>query len=97
MADAPSIETENTDNNEIADITTDDVVDETADPLAESEIDLPVFEGAIEPTLWDDLRDSLPYWIDEVLAISLLIFGVLSFLALFDSSGAVVAITGKRA
>ncbi|MGJ3241305.1 MAG: DNA translocase FtsK 4TM domain-containing protein [Anaerolineae bacterium] len=53
--------------------------------------DLPNFAGAIEPTFWDDLRDSLPDWIDEVIAISLLIFGILSFLALFDTSGAVVA------
>lgn len=44
-----------------------------------------------ENNLWDDLRDSLPPWLDEVVAIALLIFGVLSFLALSDQSGAVVA------
>ncbi len=66
-----------------------------SDAIDKNEIsndDLPVFEGAIEPSLWDDLRDSLPEWIDEVIAISLLIFGLLSFLALFDTSGAVVAV-----
>jgi hypothetical protein len=54
--------------------------------------DLPQLDGAINPGFWDDLRDSLPDWLDEVLAIGLLIFGVLSFLALFDASGAVVAV-----
>ncbi|MEM9952945.1 MAG: DNA translocase FtsK [Chloroflexota bacterium] len=57
----------------------------------ESQDELPFLEGAIEPTIWDDLRDSLPDWIDEITAISLLIFGMLSFLALFDTSNAVVA------
>lgn len=69
---------------------------ENADTLSaekdKSDDDLPIFEGAIEPSLWDDLRDSLPEWIDEVIAISLLIFGMLSFLAIFDTSGAVVAV-----
>lgn len=67
-----------------------------ADNLSENDDvaseDLPVLEGAIEATLLDDLRDSLPEWLDEVSAISLLIFGMLSFLALFDTSGAVVAV-----
>lgn len=55
--------------------------------------DLPILEGAIEPSLMDDLRDSVPEWLDEIIAISLLIFGMLSFLALFDTSEAVVAET----
>lgn len=58
----------------------------------ESDEDLPKLEGAIEATIWDDMRDSLPEWLDEVLAIALLIFGLLSFLALFDASGAIVAV-----
>lgn len=67
---------------------------EDANPVAEHPVDddLPILEGAIEPTVWDDLRDSLPDWTDELIAISLLIFGILSFLAIFDSSGAVVAV-----
>ena len=55
--------------------------------------DLPILDGAIQPTFWDDLRDSLPSWLDELIAIALLIFGVLSFLALFFPSGAIAAIT----
>lgn len=95
MADAPSVNTDSTNDiqkTELEENTTIDSTAESTDAPNEDAIDLPVFEGAIEPTLWDDLRDSLPYWIDEVLAISLLIFGVLSFLALFDTSGAVVAV-----
>lgn len=71
-----------------------DATQQTTDNISETsdDLNLPVLEGAIEPTIWDDLRDSLPDWIDEVLAISLLIFGILSFLALFDTSGAVVAV-----
>jgi len=41
---------------------------------------------------WEDLKDSIPPWLDEIVAIALLIFGILSFLALFDTSGAVVAV-----
>ncbi|MDQ7025445.1 MAG: DNA translocase FtsK [Anaerolineae bacterium] len=66
---------------------------ESEDSLESTEIDdLPKLEGAIEPTFWDDVRDSLPDWLDEILAIGLLIFGILSFLALFDTSGAAVAV-----
>jgi S-DNA-T family DNA segregation ATPase FtsK/SpoIIIE len=64
-------------------------------PSEENKIDaeLPKLEGAIESTIWDDLRDSMPEWLDEILAIALLIFGLLSFLALFDTSGAIVAVS----
>jgi hypothetical protein len=67
---------------------------ETVAVTANSEAvdELPTFEGAIQPTFWDDVRDSLPDWLDEILAIGLLIFGILSLLALFDTSGAAVAI-----
>lgn len=93
MAESPSIDTSNTTNDAASSTdTTPDVISDEQSLLNEDEIVLPTFEGAIEPTLWDDLRDSLPDWTDEVLAISLLIFGILSFLALFDTSGAVVAV-----
>ncbi len=58
--------------------------------------DLPQLEGARQPTFWDDLRDVLPPWADEILAIALLIFGVLSFLSLFDTTGAAVAVAWAR-
>lgn len=44
-------------------------------------------------SLWDDLRDSLPPWADEIIALALIIFGLLSFLALFNPEQALVART----
>jgi len=58
----------------------------------DAENELPHLEGARKPTFWDDIRDLVPDWLDEIVAISLLIFGVLSFLALFNSSEALVAV-----
>ncbi len=55
--------------------------------------DLSFLQIDTEPgDFWQDLRDSLPDWLDEIIAIGLLIFGLLSFLALFDTSGAIVAV-----
>lgn len=85
-------EKDNNLSNEISDSQNDGPNDVVTDEIDSDSDDLPALEGAIPPSFWDDLRDSLPEWIDEVLAISLLIFGVLSFLALFDTSGAVVAV-----
>lgn len=65
----------------------------TAEPASATLDELPHLDGAPAPSFWDDLRDSLPPWLDEILAITLLIFGILSFLALFNPSGAVVAET----
>jgi len=44
-------------------------------------------------TFWDDLRDSLPPWMDEIIALTLIIFGLLSFLALFNPEQALAART----
>jgi len=41
---------------------------------------------------WEDLRDSLPSWMDEVVGFTLLVFGTLSFISLFIPSEAVVAV-----
>ncbi len=40
---------------------------------------------------WNDLLDSLPPWLDEIIAIALLIFGILSFIALINPADAIVA------
>ncbi|MEQ8677616.1 MAG: DNA translocase FtsK [Aggregatilineales bacterium] len=40
----------------------------------------------VQPEFWDALFDTLPPWIDEISAIGLLIFGVVSFLSLTDVS-----------
>lgn len=39
---------------------------------------------AVKPEFWERFLDSLPPWIDEISAIVLLIFGVISMLALLD-------------
>ena len=55
----------------------------------------PAFDDAEElfiANFWEDLRDSLPEWLDEIIAIALLLFGLLSFLALFNTSQAIVAV-----
>lgn len=74
------------------DIDANEATDTKTDVVAE-DADLPFLDGAIQTTFWDDLRDSLPTWLDELIAIALLIFGVLSFLALFFPAGAVAAVT----
>ncbi|MCS6834455.1 MAG: DNA translocase FtsK [Anaerolineae bacterium] len=54
----------------------------------------PITDSAEAPqTFWDDLRDSLPPWMDEIIALTLIIFGLLSFLALFNPEQAVAART----
>jgi hypothetical protein len=38
----------------------------------------------VKPEFWDSIFDSLPPWLDEIAAFALLIFGVISFAAVFD-------------
>lgn len=40
----------------------------------------------VQPEFWDSILDGIPPWLDEISAIGLLIFGVVSFLALFGVS-----------
>lgn len=41
---------------------------------------------------WEDLKDSLPHWMDEVVGFTLVVFGTLSFISLLIPSEAVVAV-----
>lgn len=41
----------------------------------------------IQPTAWDTLLDFVPPWGDEIIALLLIIFGILSFLSVFDVLG----------
>ena len=50
-------------------------------------------EPGYELDFWEDLKDSLPPWVDEVVGFTLVIFGILSFISLFVPSDAVVAVT----
>ena len=46
----------------------------------------------VKPEFWDSVLDSVPPWGDEVAAIMLIVFGVVSFLSLFNvSSDATIA------
>ncbi len=40
----------------------------------------------VQPEFWDSVFDGIPPWLDEISAIGLLIFGVVSFLSLSDVS-----------
>ena len=40
----------------------------------------------VKPEFWDRILDSIPPWGDEIAAIVLIVFGIVSFLSLFDVS-----------
>lgn len=65
---------------------------DSAEATAADGEELPQFDGAVQPGFWEDLRDLLPSWLDEISAIALILFGLLSFVALFIPSEAVVAV-----
>lgn len=41
---------------------------------------------------WEDLRESLPPWINEIVGFALIVFGVLSFISLYVAADALVAV-----
>ncbi|MYD08444.1 MAG: DUF87 domain-containing protein [Chloroflexi bacterium] len=53
----------------------------------------PLDEPAREFDFWEDLRESLPPWINEVVGFALIVFGILSFVSLYVASDALVAVT----
>lgn len=53
----------------------------------------PLDEAAREFDFWEDLRESLPPWINEVVGFALIVFGILSFVSLYVASDALVAVT----
>ncbi|MCY4539931.1 MAG: DNA translocase FtsK [Chloroflexi bacterium] len=53
----------------------------------------PLEDEQLEYDFWQDLRDSLPPWIDEVVGFVLFVFGILSFISLYFPSEALVAVT----
>lgn len=42
---------------------------------------------------WQDLRESMPPWISEVVGFALIVFGILSFISLFMAGEALVAVS----
>ncbi len=53
----------------------------------------PLDEAAQDFDFWEDLKASMPPWINEVVGFALIVFGILSFVSLFIASDALVAVT----
>lgn len=60
---------------------------------AAQDIIKPLEEDSQEFDFWEDLKRSLPPWINEVVGLALIVFGVLSFISLYIASDALVAVT----
>jgi DNA segregation ATPase FtsK/SpoIIIE-like protein len=60
---------------------------EQPEPTNEPQDEFP-YEGryVVRPEFWDRITDSIPPWGDEIAAIVLIVFGIVSFLSLFDVS-----------
>lgn len=63
-----------------------------ATPAKPEDIIKPLEDENFDFDFWEDVKDSLPPWMDEVVGITLLIFGILSFISLFIPSEAIVAV-----
>jgi DNA segregation ATPase FtsK/SpoIIIE-like protein len=58
------------------------------------------YEGryVVKPEFWDNILDNIPSWGDEIAAIVLIVFGIVSFLSLFNvSSDATIATAWSNA
>lgn len=70
-------------------------VDGRAEPYAASAEDIikPLDDSARDFDFWQDLRESLPPWLNEVVGFALIVFGILSFISLYVAADALVAVT----
>ena len=66
-----------------------------AEPPARAAQDIvrPLEDPPSEFDFWEDLKESMPPWINEVVGFALIIFGILSFISLYIASDALVAVT----
>ncbi|PJF25603.1 MAG: hypothetical protein CUN53_11955, partial [Phototrophicales bacterium] len=46
----------------------------------------PVQRYQVKPEFWDSIFDSIPPWADEIVAIVLIVFGIVSLLSLLNLS-----------
>ena len=53
----------------------------------------PLDDTVDEFDFWQDLKDSMPPWINEVVGFALTVFGILSFISLYIASDALVAVS----
>lgn len=87
MAQDKSLDSNKSQLNKTANKTSDEKPKTTAEDIIKPLED----DSLLGFDFWQDLKDSLPSWIDEVIGFTLFVFGSLSFIALFVPSGAVVA------
>lgn len=66
--------------------------DPEAPQAAAEDIIKPLEDDPHDFDFWEDLKDSLPPWLDEVVGFALVIFGILSFISLFIPSEAAAAV-----
>ncbi|MCY3781112.1 MAG: DNA translocase FtsK [Chloroflexi bacterium] len=69
-----------------------DIELEPTGPSAE-EVIKPLDEATYDFDFWEDLRASLPPWINEIVGFALIVFGILSFISLYIAADALVAVT----
>ena len=62
-------------------------------PTAVHDVIKPLDETSGDFDFWEDLKDSLPPWMNEVVGFALIVFGILSFISLYIASDALVAVT----
>ena len=62
-------------------------------PVAVQDVIKPLDDGAAEFDFWEDLKASMPPWINEVVGFALIVFGALSFISLYIAADALVAVT----
>lgn len=60
---------------------------------AAQDIVRPLEDPSSEFDFWEDLKQSMPPWINEVVGFALIVFGILSFISLYIASDALVAVT----
>lgn len=53
----------------------------------------PLDEAGQDFDFWEDLKASLPPWLNEVVGFAMIVFGILSFVSLYIASDALVAVT----
>ncbi len=68
-------------------------VDITQPAATTQNIIKPLDEATQEFDFWEDLKASLPPWINEVVGFAMIVFGILSFVSLYIASDALVAVT----
>ena len=69
-----------------------DIQAEPRTPAAQDVIK-PLEDATPDFDFWEDLKESMPPWMNEVVGFALFVFGILSFISLYIASDALVAVT----